>query len=224
MRLTDRANVASLRVSQWLELGGGKPRLPVVEGSLLVQQEVTERARMETAVKPDPAWAHRDVYGHVHRWSGRKLPTLDRRSRHVPCDGSCGGVCEGEGYHVSYYVCRQCGVEVEPGTVPDELARGPGIPVTGQNTVSFRVVDTGGVLLPTAGGYATITPHDRAYRDAVLVEEVYDGDEPPEQGRLNLPYLVVDELVTRPNDALEVAVSSVEYVNLLPPRDPDDGA
>jgi hypothetical protein len=72
-----------------------------------------------TASAPDLSWTHLDSAGHFHSWAqDATLPTLTRHETKVPCDGFCGGVCEGEGYTALTWLCRICAEQVEPGTVP----------------------------------------------------------------------------------------------------------
>lgn len=104
----------------------------------------------ETATKPDPAWEHTDSNGHFHAFAeDGKTPTLERYSVHVDCDGSCGGVCEGEGYDETHWKCAICGEEVEPRFIPDEEARTTGIPVVTSRWVNVTVRGTG--PLPPVG-------------------------------------------------------------------------
>ncbi|ETK36105.1 hypothetical protein [Microbispora sp. ATCC PTA-5024] len=94
-----------------------------------IQQDV-EYVRSERATKPDPGWEFIDAAGHFHAFAeGGELPTLNSERVEMPCDGSCGGVCEGEGYTVLRHTCRICGQEVEPGYVPDYEARTVGEPI-----------------------------------------------------------------------------------------------
>lgn len=109
---------------------------PPVPATLTVQPPEVEYIRSYSAVRPDPEWLFEDSHGHLHVWTetgrdrrGRGLPSLVESERHVECDGSCGGVCEGEGYHITVYYCADCGDEVEPGFVPDYQARTTGIPI-----------------------------------------------------------------------------------------------
>lgn len=193
---------------------------PVVVGSLHVEQEVTERARSETAVKADPDWSYRDVAGHLHRTVDGTWPTLEPAGRHVPCDGSlCGGVCGGAGYTEPYYVCVDCGVEITPGTVPDELARGQGIPVTGERVVAFKVLDHQMVLAHRLYGDARVLTLSATLPativGAVLVRDS-GGFEPDETEPL--PPLVACHMQVRHDGLLEVEVEAREYVNLIPRR------
>ena len=104
----------------------------------------TEHIISETATKPDPAWEHTDSNGHFHAWAqDGKTPTLERYSVHVECDGSCGGICEGEGYDETHWKCAICGEEVEPRFVPDVEARTTGIPVVTSRSVTVTVRGTG---------------------------------------------------------------------------------
>lgn len=69
--------------------------------------------------KPDHRWVERHG-DHDHAWTDDERPTVldaHREDRHVPCDGSCGGVCDGEGYHVPVWVCDVTDEDIEPGTV-----------------------------------------------------------------------------------------------------------
>ncbi len=94
----------------------GKADLPA---ELTVEQEIIT-VRSEHATRPDPTWKHTDDAGHFHAWSnGDALPTLEARTRQAPCDGACGGVCDGEGYSVTEHFCRICDQQIEPGRTPD---------------------------------------------------------------------------------------------------------
>lgn len=129
-----------------VSFGGGSP-VPVADYTF--DAGPIEYVRSLYATLPDPGWEVVDGHGHVHRWAltGRDeyhrpeaLPTLIASSRHVPCDGSCGGVCGGEGYDVTVWHCRVCGEEVRPGFVPDHQARGRGVPIrTGPPTASLVI-------------------------------------------------------------------------------------
>lgn len=102
-----------------------------------------EYVRSDVAVKPDPEWEFVDDTGHFHAFAeGGKLPTLQSERVAMPCDGSCGGVCEGEGYTVLRWTCRICGQEVEPGYAPDEKARGMGVPIVTSKKAQVKVVST----------------------------------------------------------------------------------
>lgn len=69
--------------------------------------------------KPDPRWSYTDTAGHFHaRAEDGELPTLLARREQLPCDGSCGGVCGGEGYEITIHSCRICGEEIAPGMIP----------------------------------------------------------------------------------------------------------
>jgi hypothetical protein len=102
---------------------------PAVLGELRIDEQV-EWVRSERATKPDPTWELVDEAGHFHAFDeGGKLPTLIATSVPMPCDGSCGGVCGGEGYTVTRYTCRACEQEIEPRWIPDMAARTTGVPV-----------------------------------------------------------------------------------------------
>jgi hypothetical protein len=125
----------------------------------------------EDAVKPDPAWERTDSNGHFHAFAegsrdgapmlgrDRETPTLTRYSVHVECDGSCGGVCEGEGYDEPRWKCAICGDEVEPRFIADQEARTTGIPVVTSRSVTVTVQGYG--PLPPIGqqenGDGTVT-------------------------------------------------------------------
>lgn len=119
-----------------------------------------QRIISEDAVKPDPAWEHTDANGHFHAFAeGGKTPTLTQYSIHIECDGSCGGVCEGEGYDQTRRKCAICGDEVEPRFIPDWGARTTGIPVVTSRSVTVTVRGCG--PLPPIGqqdnGDGTVT-------------------------------------------------------------------
>lgn len=106
-----------------------------VLGCLEITQEVEMVASL-FASKPDPTWEHTDDAGHYHAWTGDgKLPTLEVKVEHKPCDGSCGDTCGGEGYTVIHYHCRICQVELQPGKLPDQEPH----PVFGLKTWSLTV-------------------------------------------------------------------------------------
>ncbi|MBO4272370.1 hypothetical protein [Microbispora triticiradicis] len=94
-----------------------------------IEQDV-EYVRSELAMKPDPGWEFIDDAGHFHAFAeDGELPTLNSERVDVPCDGSCGGVCQGEGYTELRWTCRICEQEVKPGYVPDYKARTLGEPI-----------------------------------------------------------------------------------------------
>ena len=109
-----------------------------------------EYIRSETATRPDPAWEHTDSHGHFHAFAADgKTPTLKTYLVHVACDGSCGGVCEGEGYDETHWKCVICGEEVEPRFIPDAEARTVGIPVVTSRRTT--VIVRGDGLPPPVG-------------------------------------------------------------------------
>lgn len=66
---------------------------------------------------PDPAWTFTDAAGHFHAYdSDGKLPTLNMVATHLDCDGTCGGVCDGDGYSRTDYQCLLCDEFVVPAT------------------------------------------------------------------------------------------------------------
>lgn len=123
--------VASTR-GGYLELVDGR-RLPVL--SVESRSEV-ERVRTAMASRPDERWSATDSHGHEHRYvrdeeDVPRLPSLERRSRHVECDGSCFEITHGdcEGYDVDEWHCRECDDVVEPGFQPDYEAMEHGVPI-----------------------------------------------------------------------------------------------
>lgn len=94
----------------------------------------------DRAVKPDAKWTHIDGNDHFHAFATKgELPTLKRETVEVPCDGSCGGECNGEGYTVPRYTCLICGEEIEPRYVPDMDARSPGATIPGRKSATVVV-------------------------------------------------------------------------------------
>lgn len=93
-------------------INGGEP----IAAQLRITQE---RIDISTrGPKADPKWTFTDAAGHFHARSDDELPTLIARPVHVPCDGSCGGICGGEGTEVIRYHCRICEEEIKPGQIP----------------------------------------------------------------------------------------------------------
>jgi hypothetical protein len=130
-----------VRRSSQVSIDGG----PLLECELATEREV-EYVRSLHAVKPDTQWAFVDSQGHQHQFAeGRALPTLTPQSEHVPCDGSCGGVCEGEGYHITVYTCSLCGDVVEPSWVPDHDAMTVGTPVVIAESQTLTVLQDPGL-------------------------------------------------------------------------------
>lgn len=95
-------------------------------GSLQIDTEVIDVTSSRDSYKPDPKWEYVDKAGHWHAFtSDGKHPTMERYEKPVPCDGSCGGVCGGEGYSETRYRCRACGKRVKPNFVVDKPAFTP---------------------------------------------------------------------------------------------------
>jgi hypothetical protein len=132
--------------------------------------------RSETAVKPDPAWEHTDSNGHFHAFAqDGKTPTLVAYLVHIDCDGSCGGMCEGEGYDENHWKCAACGEEVEPRFVPDWDARTTGVPVLTRQWATVTVRGSG--ALPRTGhdngdGTVTLTAEPSLVAVRVRTEEI----------------------------------------------------
>jgi hypothetical protein len=118
---------STITIHTTASVNGGERLYPCV---LELTQEV-EYVRSLGAVRPDPNWRFIDRLGHEHSFAGDDLPTLTAHRVQMPCDGSCDGVCEGEGYSVTRYRCSICGEDVEPNWVPDYRAREVGTPITG---------------------------------------------------------------------------------------------
>lgn len=82
----------------------------------ITTENIEVRAAQEAS--PDHRWEHWDSNGHYHAWtSSEKLPTLTRQEVPQPCDGSCGGFCNGEGYTATEWRCRLCDELVDPGCI-----------------------------------------------------------------------------------------------------------
>lgn len=65
----------------------------------------------------DPTWAFTDASGHFHAYDGDgKLPTLRRLPIAKDCDGTCGDICQGDGYTAWAYQCILCDEFIEPRT------------------------------------------------------------------------------------------------------------
>jgi hypothetical protein len=99
--------------------GGPKVRAYDLERSTSEAQ-----ALLGTKVVPRPGWTYVDPAGHLHAYRplpmgapeplSVRLPTLKAREVKRPCNGTCGGICRGEGYHETEYRCIQCNYVVEP--------------------------------------------------------------------------------------------------------------
>lgn len=91
---------------------------PGMRGTLRVEQDVQRVP--SNLPRPNPRWEFTDAKGHYHAYADDKrdrYPTLEALTEPAACDGSCGGVCNGEGYHVTRYFCRICREEIEPGVL-----------------------------------------------------------------------------------------------------------
>lgn len=92
---------------------------PAMIGTLSIDQE--QIPVFSNLPEPNPRWEHTDSNGHWHAHSDDaddRYPTLKRHIEHAECDGSCGGVCQGEGYSTVRYTCRICDETIEPSTIP----------------------------------------------------------------------------------------------------------
>jgi hypothetical protein len=108
-------DASTMELRGTVTIDNGEP-LPA---TLTIEQHY-EVIRSNIATKPDQRWEHIDTHGHFHAYDqDGKLPTLVSRPRHIDCDGSCGGVCEGEGYDITEWFCAICDEQVEPGRVDD---------------------------------------------------------------------------------------------------------
>lgn len=107
---------------------------PPVPAKLRIEQET--RIEHTNLPQPNPAWTFVDASGHFHAYDrAEELPTLEAKTEQAPCDGSCGGVCQGEGYTVTHWLCRICGEEVKPGT----LAGPHSFPIRGRMSWSLDI-------------------------------------------------------------------------------------
>jgi hypothetical protein len=151
---------------------------PEVDGTLTVETPMIE-VRSGCATKPDPGWTLIDEAGHYHAF-GRdgKLPTLVARNRHIECDGSCGGVCGGEGYDITQHFCAICDELIEPDYVPDSgahLIPGPRSwtvevdDLVQGAVVTVRIVANGEVLFGVASVGSFEVTHDGDDRQARTV-------------------------------------------------------
>lgn len=145
---------------------------------LLIEQHYAT-VRSNIATKPDQRWEHIDTHDHFHAYDqDGKLPTLVARPRHIDCDSSCGGVCDGEGYDVTEWFCAICDVQVEPGRVDDHgphsiptrkdwlLQVESGAPITGDRvtvrfdagngTMVFGIAKVGGFEATMGFGHAEV--------------------------------------------------------------------
>jgi hypothetical protein len=98
-----------------ITVNNGQP----MPGELNIEYQIID-VTSSTATKPAMSWTVIDDQGHFHAYDDKgELPTLIARGRHIECDGSCGGVCEGEGYDIVEYFCAICGQQIEPERVSD---------------------------------------------------------------------------------------------------------
>lgn len=111
--------------------------------------------------RPDHRWTTTDQSGHFHGYDQTAdvtdhYPTLDPRTREVPCNGTCVDGCEG--YSVVEYVCRICVQQVSPGLLLGEYEVHLPLPSTWQVRVgpgSWTPTSTGPVSVrfePTTHG------------------------------------------------------------------------
>lgn len=91
---------------------------PVAAQVIIEQQMITERTALP---RQDQNWTFIDAAGHYHACDiDGEYPTLTARNEHRDCDGSCSGVCGGEGYGVTVYTCPVCEERIEPGLLHGE--------------------------------------------------------------------------------------------------------
>ena len=172
----------------YIEADGG--RWPMAPDSALEHDVEYDTIWSDTAVKADLRWVfeHGD---HTHRWVGddaRKATVggATRVARHVECDGSCGGVCQGEGYHVTVWVCDTTGEDLTPGTLPDPVMHvksaetytftlaGPDLPekIEGRWKITFEADGKTHIWeMPPARFF----PGERLYRHDQPAQVVYSG-------------------------------------------------
>ncbi len=109
----------------------------------------------------DPMWRHVDKAGHPHVYGPKgSTPTLDARREERPCDGTCGGICQGEGYGVTVFTCPRCQEQIEPGVI-----RGP-YTVQIPGPIDWRLDIDGGGGAPVDGVYTPIPGDQTRYRIA----------------------------------------------------------
>jgi hypothetical protein len=154
---------------------------PPLYGVLDVQQDV--RWESSALPRPNPRWQYTDANGHYHAHAEddrERYPTLEAVVEQAACDGSCGGVCDGEGYSVTRYFCLICREEILPGTLSGPYR----FPVPGLKSWTVEVADAvreervsvrieaSGVVLFGVAGYGQIT------RDANGSRTVLQGISP----------------------------------------------
>lgn len=156
-------------------------------------QGITVEPQYETiysdyVVKADTRW--RDEHGdHVHEWVEGRTTAHPRHvghvvteaiptTRHVPCDGTCGGVCEGEGYDVPAWACAYDGTILDPATVPDP---GPWRYRTGTNLSLSLRTETPPVRIEGVAVLVTARP-DRVERALLGVVHLYSDEMTFEHG------------------------------------------
>lgn len=179
-------------------------------GELKIDTDI-ERVRTDRARLPDETWSHTDSNGHTHTYvrdedDVPRLPSLERRIRDVPCDGSCYSITGGEcdGYTVEEWFCRECGVQVDPGFTPDYEASDPGIPITQTSTYQL----TAALPLPAApGGVITVSAGESLFPPIENAEIAWE-DPQGNQNRFPMPTLIAG------NDMVFTAGSSLVQIDL----------
>jgi hypothetical protein len=113
-------------------------------GRLTIEQEI-RRYATASATKPDPSWTLVDERGHFHAYDDDgELPTLNARTRHIDCDGHGEDEPACEGYDITEWTCRICGIQVEPGRRDDSGERTmPGLKSWRAEIISDRPIDNG---------------------------------------------------------------------------------
>lgn len=132
---------------------------------LLVQPyEVQQETRMIRGQHPTMlavlARPFTDDHGHEHVWvidpsdEYRATITTGVRVRiHHDCDGTCGGVCQGEGYSTPAWRCLDCGDVLDP-----PYATGPtDVPYDAEVTLTLRVY--GYITAPIERAVIVVGPH-----------------------------------------------------------------
>lgn len=113
--MINEMNASSFDMLGTVTIDNGAP----LSAGLTIEQHY-ETIWSNTATKPDSRWEHIDSHGHFHAYdTDGKLPTLIARSRHLDCDGTCGGVCEDEGYDITEWFCAICDEQIEPHRIDD---------------------------------------------------------------------------------------------------------
>jgi hypothetical protein len=172
----------------WVEWQGHHA---TVDGHSVSYETDVEYVRVEPehAVRPDPTWTHTDPAGHTHQWVDHDgmlaVPTVRRERVHRPCDGSCGGVCGGEGWDETVLYCTGCDAQVEPRFTPDTAMAAHGVPVGSTMRVTMKVQDPprpmlealfpAGMARKIEGAELVTDDHDTGVQVRMALPNMYAG-------------------------------------------------